>query len=459
MKPTDLERNAIDPARERGRGPDAAAPGRRRRASFRPLLADPAFRWLLIGQGLALLADQTFYVALTWLVLERAGPGTALGVVLGVAAVPGVILLPAGGWLVDRVGPVRLMVLAGVARVAALAALAALAWFGGGALWQIALLGGLLSAVDALYYPAALAAVPVVVPASGLVPANGLLQGLEQVTGLAGPAVAGGAIALAGLGPAMGAVAVVFAGAVLAYAAIARALATRPGQPLAAAGAVPTPAALAAGAQPPLAAKAHPEPVAARADLFAGLRHVLADPLLRTMCLILAALNVALSGPITVGGAVLAEQRFGGAGAFALLMSCWGAGALAGSLGAGTIGHARRRGPALLAATALLGLGLAGFGLAPTLLVAAAVSAGMGLVAGGLGVVVMAWLQERTPEAIRGQVLAVVMFAAVALDPLALTAAGFFAAAGPTRLLLAAGALLLLAAALGTTSRVVRAFD
>jgi MFS family permease len=444
-----------------------------RRSPMWALLAAAPFRWLLGGQALALVADQAFFVALTWLVLEVAGAGAALGLVLGVAAVPGVALLPVGGWVADRFGPVRVMLFAGMARVVLLAGLAGLALLGRFELWQIALLGGALSAVDALYYPAASAVVPAVVPRHRLVPANSLLQGAEQVSGLAGPVLAGGLIAAVGIAATVGAVALAFAGAVAAYAGLARALArARVGASDASPAGEPDPApailseaTLGRGGQPAVGWLADEKPAAGaeatpgRDDLLAGLRYVLADPLLRVICLILAALNVALAGPLTVGGVVLAEERLGGAAGFAALMACFGAGSLAGSLATGALPAFGRRGPALLAATALLGVGLGGLALAPSLVVAGAVGVAMGTVAGFLGVVLTAWLQERTPEAIRGRVMAVVMFAAVALDPVAYAVAGFLAGLGPHILFFAAAGLLLAAAAVGAGSRPVRAFD
>jgi len=429
--------------------PSAREPGDRRRGpAFRTLLAFAPFRWLLGGQALALVADQAFFVALSWLVLQEAGAGATLGLVLGVSAVPGVLLLPVGGGVVDRVGPVRTMLLAGSARVALLGGLAGLALLDAAALWSIALIGGALSAADALYCPASMSAVPGVVPKDRLVPANSLLQGLEQLSGLSGPVLAGSLIALVGVGATLGAVAVAFSGAVVAYAGLARSLSRLRVR-------LPDPG----GREHGDPAGATEDAAPSKSDLLVGLRYVLADPLLRTVCLILAAMNVALAGPLTVGGVVLADTRFGGAASFATLMACFGGGSLVGSLATGALAPGGKRGPAFLAATALLGAGLGGLAFAPSLLVAGILGVAMGAVAGYLGVVLMAWLQERAPDAIRGRVMAVVMFAVVALDPLAYALSGVLAGFGPDRLFLAGAALLVATAALGATSRVVRSFD
>src|SRR4028119_367481 len=76
----------------------------------------PSFRRLFVGEGVAVLADQMLLVALTLLALRMAGPGFALGSVLAVAAVPGALLMPLGGWVSDRFSPARVLFLCGAGR-------------------------------------------------------------------------------------------------------------------------------------------------------------------------------------------------------------------------------------------------------------------------------------------------------------------------------------------------------
>ncbi len=71
--------------------------------------ADPLFRLLWAGEALASLSEQLFIVCLTLLVLDVAGPGAILGLVLAVAAVPRAVLLLFGGVLADRVAPARIV--------------------------------------------------------------------------------------------------------------------------------------------------------------------------------------------------------------------------------------------------------------------------------------------------------------------------------------------------------------
>jgi len=76
----------------------------------------PGFRRLFAGEGIAVFADQMLMVALTLLALWVAGPGFALGSVLAVAAIPGALLMPLGGWVSDRFSPAGVLLLCGIGR-------------------------------------------------------------------------------------------------------------------------------------------------------------------------------------------------------------------------------------------------------------------------------------------------------------------------------------------------------
>ena len=59
----------------------------------------PNFRWLWVGQMFIYCAGQFWFVALTWLVLQKTGSGIALGTVLMAAAIPRGVLMLVGGAL------------------------------------------------------------------------------------------------------------------------------------------------------------------------------------------------------------------------------------------------------------------------------------------------------------------------------------------------------------------------
>lgn len=67
----------------------------------------------------------------------------------------------------------------------------------------------------------------------------------------------------------------------------------------------------------------------------------LGRPLIRTMLLVLAAVNLAAIEPMIVGGAVLAEERLGGASSLGILFSAFGGGSLIRTFAAGAAGRPR----------------------------------------------------------------------------------------------------------------------
>lgn len=408
---------------------------------WRPLKSR-LFRRLFVGEGIALLADQMFLIALTLLVLEVAGPGAQLGAILAVASVPGAMLMLVGGWVADRVPPAAVLVVSNAGRAALMAILAGVVLSDTVQLWHLYALAGALGLLDAFHYPAALSVVPGLVEKKKLEAANALVQGAEQISGLVGPALAAAAAASLGLGSTFAILALMFLATSAVVFTVARGAAKR------------------AGAAGPSSEESNVgRPPDEGGGILAGLRYAWEDPLVRTMLFVLAALNLAAIGPMIVGGAVLAEERLGGAASLGVLFSAFGGGSLAGLLVAGAFGKPRRRGATMLGATALIGLGLGSLGFVPGLLWACAAAAVMGLGAGYLGVVLVSWLQERVEPALRGRVMSLVIFCVIALDPVSYALAGALVARSLTLTFVAAGMLMLVTALLGALNGPVRKFD
>ena len=418
----------------------------------------PDFRRLFVGEGIAVFADQMLMVALTLLALRVAGPGFALGSVLAVAAVPGALLMPLGGWVSDRFSPARVLFLSGVGRTLLALALAMIVFLGISTLWPLYALAVALGVLNALYYPASLSTVPVVLEDKTLLGAgNALVLGAQQASETAGPVLAASVVALFGLGTVFGVNALMFAAAAILFALVAgrsrraaKATSEARGPSEGASGQE-----LRGSTDPARSPESSRGPVAGVVE---GIRYAWRDPLLRTMLFSLALLSFATSGPLRVGGAMLAETRLGGAEALGVLLSAFGAGSLVGLVAAGSLVRSGRRGLDLIVGTAALGLGLGALGFVSGLLPAVAIVAGMGVGAGYLGVVLMAWLQERTKPVMHGRVMSLMMFAAVAVDPLSYALMGALSELDLRVMFAAAGSLLTLAALLGAASRTVRSF-
>jgi MFS family permease len=387
-----------------------------------------------------MLADQAFLVALTWLVLRVTGSGAELGVVLAVASIPGTILTPAGGVLSDRYSPALIMIWAGVGRVSLLTLLTVLILANAIQLWHVYVIAASLSALDALYYPASMSIVPALVDDDRLSAANALTQGAEQASSIFGPALAGSLVALLGLGASFGATAVLFLGATALFGALAR-------------------------AAKPARSKARDVPEEGGGQsghlisFIEGLRYVWRDGAIRSLLLILLGTNLAMMGPLYVGGAVLAESRLGGAGAFGTLVGAAGVGSLIGVVGAGSVSTFRRRGLIEIGLTGLLGVIVGAIAFVPNLSAAIALATAIGATASFLGVITISWLQERSEPGMLGRVMSFAMFSAVALDPISFALAGVLVELDLTTMFLAAGTLLLLTALVGAASPTMRDVD
>jgi predicted MFS family arabinose efflux permease len=399
-----------------------------------------SFRRLWAAAGLSMLADQAFLVALTWLVLRLAGSGAELGAVLAVASVPGAILMPVGGVLSDRTSPVLIMMCTSIGRVLLLTLLAVLILTDEIQLWHVYVISAGLSTLDALYYPASMAIVPTLVNQDRLGAANALIQGVEQASSILGPALAGSLLALVGLGASFGGTALLFLVATALFGTLARAAKQAVG---------PADNALEQGR----------EQSSTRDELVEGLRYVVRDPVIRSLLLIVLGTNVAMMGPLYVGGAVLAESRLGGAGAFGTLVAAAGAGSLIGIVVAGSVRRFRRRGLIELSLTGVLGIIVASIAFVPNLAVAIPLAIAIGTTASFLGVITISWLQERAEPGLLGRVMSLVMFSAVALDPISFALAGGLVEVNLEATFVGAGALLFLTASLGATSRTMRLAD
>ena len=315
--------------------------------------------------------------------------------------------------------------------------MAALVLTGQAELWHLYVLAAIFGVVDAFFYPALNTIIPMLVSERQLPAANAAIQGSVQVMGLIGPALAGVAIALVQTGPAFAIDAASFGVAALAVFLV------RGGR----------------RAAPPSDDAAEQPHVLA--SIAGGMRAAWADPAVRGTMVLIAAFNLAFTGPISVGLAWLADERFAaGSQGFGILFSVWGGGAVIGAIIAGSIPQIPRFGTVLLSIACLLGVGLAAIGLAPTMVVAIAIMAPMAVLIGLVNVQYFSWLQLRVPDELRGRVMSLVMLASIGLAPVSLALAGALVDLGAATLMYAvAGAIVLCAALVGFAWRVPAHMD
>ena len=268
-----------------------------------PVLRHRDFRLLFWGQAVSVIGDALLPVALAFAVLDGLdGSAAQLGLVLAAQVAPMTLLvLPAGVWA-DRVSRRRLMLISDLGRALVQAATAALLLGGSAELWHLVVLSALYGAFEALFRPAAGGLTPALVPPDELQQANALV-GLAQNAGhVAGPALAG--LLIVAISP--GAALAVDAATFVVSAAFLLALREPERAP-------------------------HVDTPHFWRELKGGLAEVRARRwMLRFMPAFSAYHWIAL--PCVLGlGAVLADRELGGAGAWAIITACFGAGTIAGS--------------------------------------------------------------------------------------------------------------------------------
>lgn len=416
--------------------PAATAPARgdlAARSAAPSLLQSRNVRLRVIGGLISVLGDQFYLIALPWLVLQLTGNAFEVGTVLALAGVPRALLMLVGGAFTDRFSPRRVMLYSNYLRAAVVGLMAGLVVTGSVQVWMLYAMALSFGTVDAFFYPAAQAILPKIVAREQLQAGNALLMGSTQVATFVGPVVAGAMIAVLDGGQSARAAAdslgigVAFAVDSLGFVVSALTL-----------GLMRIEVESARGAEP----RRGGGTVQAIRE---GLGFAWSDPALRVFVVMSAAVNVLITGPFAVGVPVLANSRFvEGAAAFGIIMSAMGGGSLVGIVLAGTLPRLpeKRFAPAMLAATALIGVGEALVGLSQTALAAAASALLMGVAAGYITVTFMTWIQRRTAEALHGRMMSLMMFASVGLAPVSMAVAGALVDLHPTGLFVGAGALM-----------------
>ncbi|MCC6224085.1 MAG: MFS transporter [Thermoleophilia bacterium] len=159
------------------------------------------FAVLFFGLVTALLGDGIYLVAIAWQVYELSNAPTALSIVGVATTVPLVAFVLVGGVVSDRTDRRRVMIGADLARVVAFGLIAGLSLTGSLELWHLFAIVALYGLGEAFFGPAFAAIVPDIVPTDRLVEANSLNQLARPLAQrLAGPALGGAVIALAGPG-------------------------------------------------------------------------------------------------------------------------------------------------------------------------------------------------------------------------------------------------------------------
>ncbi|WP_445148815.1 MFS transporter [Baekduia sp. Peel2402] len=182
-----------------GGGAESRPPGS---GSLLTPLRDRDFRLLWTGATASLLGDGAFLVALAWQVYAMSGGGPTGMSLVGIAmTVPTIAFLLIGGVASDRLERRWLLVGADLLRALSVALLAGLCIGGQVELWHVIVLSAFYGTGSAFHAPAFDALVPEILSGDRLTQANALDQLVRPLAlRLAGPALGGVLVAVAGAG-------------------------------------------------------------------------------------------------------------------------------------------------------------------------------------------------------------------------------------------------------------------
>jgi len=161
-------------------------------------LRHPPFQRLWLGLSISYLGDQFTIIALLWFVLQLTGSGAAVGLVILCFDLPGVVTGAILGRLLDRYQPRLVMGFDNLARAALIAAIPTLYAVRSLRLWHVFVLALLAGALSPATTAGVRAFVPRMVDDAALDRANALIATSLQFSYLAGPVVAGMAVARLG---------------------------------------------------------------------------------------------------------------------------------------------------------------------------------------------------------------------------------------------------------------------
>ena len=162
------------------------------------VLSNPSFTRIWSGQLISQVGDKFYAIALAVWIVEKTGSATLMAVLLIASMVPGLIVGPFAGALVDRWSRKAVMICADLVRSAAVAGVALLSHAGALGVWEVVTAAAVISVASAFFAPALSASLPAIVGGERLSEANSLSQLGGGITNVLGPAC--GALVLGFLG-------------------------------------------------------------------------------------------------------------------------------------------------------------------------------------------------------------------------------------------------------------------
>jgi MFS family permease len=345
------------------------------------------YRLFFLGQLVSLIGTWMQSVGQSWLVLELTQSPFKLGMVGAVQFLPMLLFALVGGAVVDRLHKRRLLIVTQSVLMLLAFVLSALVWSGLIQYWHILTLAAILGVVNTLDMPARQAFVVDLAGKDDLVNAIALNSAMFNGARIIGPAVAGALVARYGA-----ALAFTLNGA--SFIAVIAALMA-------------------------IQAEGAPQPrrqTTVLQEIAEGVRYVLRTPAVFLVLSLLMVVSVFVLNWNVLVPLLTKEVLHLEATGFGVLMSCLGAGALAGSVGLALLGKSRPLLPVVQWAAVIVSAAAFGMGFVHQYWLAAAVLFLIGIAQILFSASCNTTVQMSTPDALRGRVMSIysLVFAGVA---------------------------------------------
>lgn len=367
--------------------------------------------FVLLWQGhlVSQIGTQVFLVTLVLWLKQATESATVIGLLMMVGTVPGVILAPLGGVLVDRYSRVAVLVMGDLVKGLTILWVALVLFLrpdsSGLIVATLCVASAVGGIVGAATQPAGASLVPDLVPKERLVSANSLVQASFQVCGIVAQALAGLLFRIVGA-PLLA----LFDGLSYLYAAASEAFIKAPR---------PAP-------RPPIAAGQFWKGM--KAEIREGLRYIRGQAGMRMLFYTMTFLRFFLVPMSVLLPFYVDEHLLAGPEWYGFLLAASGLGTLVGYAVAGAV---RLGGPAtswsILTLMTLISLALGSLGLVLSPWTALWVFGGVGAMSSFVGVKLLTILQLATPAPVRGRVFGLLGTITGGLAPLAMALSGVVA--------------------------------
>lgn len=360
------------------------------------------FALIWIGQAFSLFGSGLAGFAIIWWLTATTGSATVLATATLATLLPGILIGPLAGPLIDRWDRRMVIMVADLTGALGAAVLAVLFWIDALTIWHVYLIMALRSLAGAFHWPAMQASISLMAPERHLARIGGLNQMLQGATNIAAPPL--GALLIA-IWPLHALMLIDVVTALIAVAGV---------------GLVRFPR------LPHTVHSSRGAPTGVVAEMIAGLRYIGRWPGLMIVMAMAALINLLLTPAFSLLPILATKHFSGGAVHLAWMNAANGAGIVLGGLVIGVWGGFGRRMHTVVVGLVGLGISILAIGAAPAtaFLPALAAVAVVGVMSPVVNAPLMAIVQSVVAPDMQGRVFTALGSVSMAMTPLGLIIAG-----------------------------------